>query len=145
MNTLQYILMKQYEPEISCQVYRPDPDEPNGRPGKVAINFSTNFVGISFIWFLLCSFILFVSRFEWPNGDKYTGQYINGKRNGLGDMQVGDIGDILGTVQDIKDIFSMVMAISTREPGEMVSTTGRWQKTIFEAVGRSFEYKNDSH
>ena len=33
--------------------------------------------------------------------------------------------DILGTVQDIKDIFSMVMAISTREPGEMVSTTGR--------------------
>ena len=75
--------------------------------------------------FLLCSVILLVSRFEWPNGDKYTGQYINGKRNGLGDMQVGDIGDILGTVQDIKDIFSMVMAISTREPGEMVSTTGR--------------------
>ena len=44
--------------------------------------------------FLLCIFILLVSRFEWPNGDKYTGQYINGKRNGLGDMQVGDIGDI---------------------------------------------------
>ena len=29
-----------------------------------------------------------LARFEWPNGDKYIGQYINGKRNGLGDMQV---------------------------------------------------------
>ena len=30
-------------------------------------------------------------RFEWPNGDEYTGQYINGKRNGLGDMQVLEV------------------------------------------------------
>ena len=33
--------------------------------------------------------------------------------------------DILGTVQDTSDIFSMVMATSTRERGEMVSTTDR--------------------
>ena len=32
--------------------------------------------------------IILLTRFEWPNGDKYMGQYINGKRNGLGDMQV---------------------------------------------------------
>ena len=31
---------------------------------------------------------ILLTRFEWPNGDKYIGQYINGKRNGLGDMQV---------------------------------------------------------
>ena len=27
-------------------------------------------------------------EFSWPNRDVYRGQYINGKRNGLGDMQV---------------------------------------------------------
>ena len=31
--------------------------------------------------------------FLWPNGDRYMGQYINGRRNGLGDMFYGD-GDI---------------------------------------------------
>ena len=28
-----------------------------------------------------------VGEFSWPNRDVYRGQYINGKRNGLGDMQ----------------------------------------------------------
>ena len=35
-------------------------------------------------------------KFWWPNGDLYTGQYINGKRNGLGDMAYGDGDQYLG-------------------------------------------------
>ena len=27
-------------------------------------------------------------EFSWPNGDSYKGEYVNGMRNGVGDMQV---------------------------------------------------------
>ena len=27
-------------------------------------------------------------NFSWPNGDFYSGEYINGRRNGLGDMVI---------------------------------------------------------
>ena len=122
MNTLQYIFMSlmnlKFLSRYTGQILM------NLMDGQGRLQFIFHCWSFSYL-LVIIRLILFVSRFEWPNGDKYTGQYINGKRNGLGDMQVGDIGDILGTVQDIKDIFSMVMAISTREPGEMVSTTGR--------------------
>ena len=65
------------------QVHRADSHEPYGWKGQVEIlkisPFFFSFVGKKRI---------LLTRFEWPNGDKYIGQYINGKRNGLGDMQV---------------------------------------------------------
>ena len=70
--------------KICCQVYRADSYEPDGRPGQVGLKMLVFFVFANFI--ITCLELL--PRFEWPNGDKYIGQYINGKRNGLGDMQV---------------------------------------------------------
>ena len=55
--------------------------------GQGRLEFISELIAFSFIFSLLDSFLCHF-RFEWPNGDKYTGQYINGKRNGLGDMQV---------------------------------------------------------
>ena len=108
--------------------------------GQGRLNFNFHLFLLYFAIFSLLDSFFCHCRFEWPNGDKYTGQYINGKRNGLGDMQVilviligdidaGDIGDGI-VIRDIvmkilRDIFSMGMAMSTRERGEMDSTTAR--------------------
>ena len=84
-------------------------------------------------------------RFEWPNGDEYTGQYINGKRNGLGDMQVLNCywKWYFHRFQSLKfrpnvDVFSTAMAMSTRELGEMGSTTVRLVDELHEACLQHF-------
>ena len=77
--------------KIWCQVYRADSYEPDGRPGQVGLDLIASFILLILLPAFSVTCLQLLVRFEWPNGDEYTGQYINGKRNGLGDMQVLEV------------------------------------------------------